>query len=94
MERYIGWALILGLSYVAMTVYTEGIDEAFGGALAGMSRTTEAEAEAILGQTSAYTSDVPEGSTRKSVPITDAVRDRVVGHMNTAEERRRSADRY
>jgi hypothetical protein len=89
MQKLAGWVFILGLMYVAMTLYSEGTDEAFGGAFSWMSRTTESEAEEILSHTSAYTNDVPEGSTRKAVPITDAVRDRVNGHMKTAEQRRR-----
>ncbi len=94
MKRAFGWSLILGLVYVAVTLYTEGTDEAFGGVFAGMSRTTESEAEAFLSHTSAYTADVPEGSSRKAVPITDAVRDRVTGHMKTAAQRQRDAQGY
>ncbi len=87
MKKCFGWMLILGMIYIAMTLYTEGTDEAFGGVFAGMSRTTASEAEAILSHTSAYTEDVPEGSSRKAVPITDAVRDRVTRHMKTAAQR-------
>ena len=91
MQRSFGWILILGLMYMAMTLYTEGTDDAFSGAFSGMSRTTESEAEQFLSGTSAYSKDVSEGSSRKAVPITDAVRARVTRHMETAEQRQRDA---
>ncbi len=94
MKKISGWIIILGLMYVAMTVYTEGTDEAFGGSFSWASRTSESEAEKILSHTSAYTDEVPEGSNRKAVPITDAVRDRVAGHMKRAEQRQRDAEGY
>ena len=87
MKRIVSWGIIVCLIYIGATLYSEGSDTAFGGALSWTSRTSEAEAEELLSNTSVYTDDVPEGSARKSVPMTHAVRDRVTEHMNTAAQR-------
>ena len=87
MNKLMSWGITLGLIFLGVTLYTQGTDTAFGGAFSWMSRTTESEAEELLSHTSAYSSDVPEGSARKSIPVTHAVRNRVTEHMNTAAQR-------
>ena len=70
-----GLILMLIALYVGMTIYTEGIDQAFGGALA----THLAP--------SAQSADAPADRARR-VSITDRVRERVSAEMEEGRRRR------
>ena len=59
MGRVIGMGLFVAILYVALTVYTEGADRAFGGTFGALAPTTEEEAAEVLSNTSAYTRETP-----------------------------------
>lgn len=81
-------SLMLGILYLALTFYTEGSEHAFGGVF---SRTSEEQAEAILGHTSAYVREDPSDESTRPIPITRSVRKRMQEHMETARKRHEAA---
>ncbi len=95
MGKVFGIGLMVGILYIALTLYTEGSEQAFGGAFSTFARTNEEEATEILGQTSAYLREDPSDASSRPIPITRAVRERMNEHMETAQKRRQAAaDRF
>jgi hypothetical protein len=75
MGKAFGLILMLIALYVGMTIYTEGIDQAFGGALA--THLTPG----------AQSADAPADRERRG-SITDRVRERVTADMEAGRRRR------
>ena len=101
MGRIFGWVLLLAALYVGMTVYTEGIEHAFGGAFAPLEPIAQREEPSATALTpAAQMADAPserrhataEGEGRperaRRVPITEAVRERVTSDLQTGARRR------
>ena len=88
MGRIFGLVLMLAALYVGMTVYTEGIENAFGGAFAPLESIREREEPLAIGLTpAAQMADAPTERGQR-VPVTQAVRERVNSHMETGARRR------
>jgi len=88
MGRIFGLALMLIALYVGMTVYTEGLENAFGGAFAPIEPIDEREEPLATHLTpAAQMADAPT-ERRRRVPVTQAVRERVNSHMETGARRR------
>jgi len=80
MERFIGLVLFVAAIWVAATVATEGLDQAFGGIFAGESRVASGAADASTG------GDAGDATSRRR-PITERVRDRVQADVDAYSER-------
>jgi hypothetical protein len=88
MGRIFGLVLFLAAIYVGMTIYTEGMENAFGGAFAPL--------EPVDGREEPWATDLTpaaqmaDGPTerRRRVPITQAVRERVNSDMESGARRR------
>jgi hypothetical protein len=88
MGRIFGIVLVLAAIYVGMTVYTEGIENAFGGAFAPIEPIDQGEEPLATHLTpAAQMADAPT-ERRRRVPVTQAVRERVNSHMETGARRR------
>jgi hypothetical protein len=88
MGRIFGLVLFLAAIYVGMTVYTEGIENAFGGAFAPLESVDGREEPFATHLTpAAQMADAPSGP-RRRVPVTQAVRERVNSDMETGARRR------
>jgi hypothetical protein len=88
MGRLFGIVLVLGAIYVGMTIYAEGIENAFGGAFAPIESYDEREEPTATALTpAAQRADAPT-ERRRRVPVTQAVRERVNDHMETGARRR------
>jgi hypothetical protein len=88
MGRLFGIVLVLGAIYVGMTIYAEGIENAFGGAFAPIeSQDGREEPTATALTPAAQMADAPT-ERRRRVPVTQAVRERVNDHMETGARRR------
>lgn len=88
MGKAFGLILMLISLYIGMTIYTEGIEAAFGGIFAPIDSMNDAEAPSALGLTpAAQEADAPRERVRR-VPITEQVRDRVTGYVEEGARRR------
>ena len=92
MGRLFRIVLVLGALYVGITIYTEGIDNAFGGVFEGILEPIEPVDEredptATALTPAAQMADAPS-ERRRRVPVTQAVRERVNDHMETGARRR------
>jgi hypothetical protein len=88
MGRIFGIVLVLIAIYVGMTVYTEGIENAFGGAFAPLEPVDGREEPTASYLTpAAQMADAPT-ERRRRVPVTQAVRERVNADMETGARRR------
>ena len=88
MGRLFGIVLVLGAIYVGLTVYTEGIENAFGGAFSPIEPIDQGEEPLATHLTpAAQMADAPTERGRR-VPVTQAVRERVNSHMETGARRR------
>ena len=80
-------SLLIAL-YVGMTVYTEGLENAFGGAFAPLEPVDGRDEPLATELTpAAQMADAPS-ERRRRVPVTQAVRERVNSHMETGARRR------
>jgi hypothetical protein len=83
-----GLILMLISMYIGMTIYTEGIEAAFGGIFAPIESMNDADSPSALHLTpAAQEADVPHERVRR-VPITEQVRDRVTGYVEEGARRR------
>jgi hypothetical protein len=88
MGRLFGIVLVLGAIYVGMTIYAEGLENAFGGAFAPIEPIDQGEEPLATHLTpAAQMADAPT-ERRRRVPVTQAVRERVNSHMETGARRR------
>jgi hypothetical protein len=88
MGRLFGIVLVLGAIYVGMTIYAEGIENAFGGVFAPIEPIDQGDEPWATGLTpAAQMADAPT-ERRRRVPVTQAVRERVNDHMETGARRR------
>ena len=88
MGRIFGIVLMLVALYVGMTVYAEGIENAFGGAFAPIEPIDQGEEPLATHLTpAAQMADAPT-ERRRRVPVTQAVRERVNAHMESGARRR------
>jgi hypothetical protein len=88
MGKIFGLVAMLVALYVAMTLYTKGIEGAFGGAFAPSeavdNRTAPAARHVIPGDRASESASESE----RRVPITDAVRERVTSDLRAGARRR------
>jgi hypothetical protein len=88
MGRAFGLVLILMALYVAMTLYTEGIESAFGGAFAPIQPVATRDAPLATSLTPvAQFEDGPTDRERR-VWVTDAVREQVTSDLRAGAKRR------
>jgi len=88
MGKVFGWVAMLAALYIAMTLYTEGIEHAFGGAFApieSFDRREEPMATSL--SPAAQLADAPS-EPRRPVRLTEAVRDRVTSDLEEGARRR------
>ena len=88
MGRLFGLVLMLISLYIGMTLYTEGIEHAFGGALAPIQPVQKRDTPIATDLTpAAELADAPAEPERR-VKITDAVRDQVTSDLESGARRR------
>jgi len=88
MGRVIGLIGMLVALYVAMTLYTKGIEGAFGGALAPIEPTSNRDAPIATHLTPAAELAGPPSERERRVWVTDAVRERVRSDLDEGARRR------
>ena len=90
MGRAFGLVLMLIALYVGMAIYTEGIENVFGGAFAPLQPASDREEPLATPLTpGAQMADAPsEPRRRRRVPITRSVRDRVKADLESGTRRR------
>ena len=87
MSKAFGLIVMLLALYVGMTIYSEGIEQAYGGIFAPIS-SSERDSSLAAGLTPlAGMADAPTEA-RRPVKITDAVRERVSADLAAGAERR------
>jgi hypothetical protein len=87
MSRAFGLVLVLIALYIGMTIYTEGIQGAFGGALAPI-RPTEREAPLATHLTPGTQLAEPPMERSRRVWVTDVVREQVQSDLKDGARRR------
>jgi hypothetical protein len=99
MRMLLKLALIAGVTYVGIEIYSQGLERAFGGLLAPLAfSSAEGEGErnatpSVLDETFLYSSSRPGDRDGPEVPITDAVRERLGDAASNAEQRQLEAER-
>ena len=89
MSKAFGLALMLVALYITMTLYTKGMERAFGGIFAPIAPSEREVSLATHLTPAAQAADAPGGgATRPRVKITDAVRNRVSSDLRAGAERR------
>ncbi|UCE86370.1 MAG: hypothetical protein JSU66_01095 [Deltaproteobacteria bacterium] len=93
MGKAFGWILMLLALYIGMTIYTEGMDQAFGGIFAPLQSQNESDRPLATALTPlAQEADPPSAGYRpRRGSVTDRVRARVSADIE-AGARRRGAD--
>jgi hypothetical protein len=91
-------SLFCGVVYVAISIYSHGLENAFGGALSWLAppqeNTTEVDdSTSVLEKTHFYGNVDGKDGRRKRVPITNAVRSRVNDRMAEGVRRNNRAAR-
>jgi hypothetical protein len=87
MGKAFGWIVMLLALYIGMTIYSEGIDRAYGGLFAPIS-SSERDSSLATGLTPlAGTAEAPTEA-RRRVKVTDAVRERVGADLAEGAKRR------
>jgi len=82
MGKLFGLILMLAALYVGMSLYTQGLESAFGGAFAPIEPVDRREAPLATGLTpAAGMADAPSERRRSGKPITEAVRERVTADL-------------
>ena len=87
MSKAFGLIMMLVALYVGMTLYTEGIENAYGGIFAPIAPSDRESPMATHLTPAAGMADAPSGGERR-VKITDAVRERVSEDLERAARRR------
>lgn len=90
MGKAFGWILVLAALYAGVTLYTEGVDSAFGGLFAPLQPVSQREtplATGLTGVAQEAAEPVSPAPPRRSSP-TRAVRDRVTSHLQEGARRR------
>jgi hypothetical protein len=89
MGRAFGLVLILIAMYVGMTLYTEGMEKAFGGVFAPIRPLDQRESPAATHLTpgAQFEASGPTDRERK-VWVTDAVREQVTSDLRSGRQRR------
>jgi len=88
MGRLFGLIAMLVSLYIAMTLYTQGIEAAFGGAFAPIESSGDRDAPIATNLTpAAQTADAPSERKRR-VRVTDAVREQVNHDIEMGTRRR------
>lgn len=88
MGRALGLVLMLIALYIGMTIYTQGIDQAFNGALAPIRPASTRETPLATQLTPAAQLAEPPAERERGVWITDAVRERVSADLEAGARRR------
>lgn len=88
MGKAFGLIAMLGGLYMALTIYAEGMEQAFGGIFAPIESVNGADAPLATGLTgAAQAADMPAERQRR-IPITEQVRDRVQADIDYGASRR------
>jgi hypothetical protein len=87
MAKAFGLIVMLAALYIGMTIYTEGIENAYGGIFAPIASSDRESPMAAHLTPAAGMADAPSGGARR-VKITDAVRKRVSDDLEQAARRR------
>jgi hypothetical protein len=92
MGRALGLGLMLLALYVGMTIYTQGLEQAFGGIFAPIDSRTEVDSRSseLADEIKLHPRDDPAPA-RRRVPITEQVRDRVTRHLQRGATRNERA---
>ena len=89
MGKFIGLIGMLVAVYVALTIHTQGMERAFGGAFAPIEPAYQRDEPLATSLTpTAQLADPPTAPTRR-VPVTHAVRDRVTADLEAGMDRYR-----
>ena len=88
MGKALGLVLMLIALYIGMTIYTQGIDQAFGGALAPVQPASNRETPLATHLTPAAQLAEPPAERERRVWITDAVREQVSADLKAGARRR------
>lgn len=88
MGKALGLVLMLIALYIGMTIYTQGIDQAFGGALAPVQSVRDRETPLATHLTPAAQLAEPPAERERRVWITDAVREQVSADLKAGARRR------
>jgi hypothetical protein len=88
MAKAFGLILMLAAMYVGMTIYTQGLERAFGGIFAPIDAGPGADSRtsALADDVKLHPTDDPS-PVRRRVPITEQVRDRVTQHIQRGAAR-------
>jgi hypothetical protein len=92
MAKAFGLILMLAAMYIGMTIYTQGLEQAFGGIFAPIDSQTEVDsnASALADEVTLHPQDDPS-TVRRRIPITEQVRDRVNQHIQRGTARNERA---
>ncbi len=88
MGKLFGLVAMLVALYVAMTVYTKGIEGAFGGAFAPIEPANNRDAPIATHLTPAAQLAEPPSERERRAWVTDAVRERVTSDLDAGARRR------
>jgi hypothetical protein len=88
MGKIFGLVAMLVALYVAMTLYTKGIEGAFGGAFAPIEPSNNRDAPIATHLTPAAQLAEPPSDRERRVWVTDAVRERVTSDLDSGARRR------
>ena len=88
MGKLFGLVAMLVALYVAMTLYTKGIEGAFGGAFAPIEPANNRDAPIATHLTPAAQLAEPPSERERRVWVTDAVRERVTSDLDAGARRR------
>ena len=88
MGKLFGLVAMLVALYIAMTLYTKGIEGAFGGAFAPIEPANNRDAPIATHLTPAAQLAEPPSERQRRVWITDAVRERVTSDLDEGARRR------
>jgi len=87
MSKAFGLIVMLGVLYIGMTIYSEGIEQAYGGIFAPISSSDRDSSPATGLSPLAGTAEAPTEA-RRRVKLTDAVRERVSADLADGAKRR------
>ncbi len=88
MGKFLGLVVMLAALYVGMTLYTKGIEGAFGGAFAPIEPGGNRDAPIATHLTPAAQLAEPPSERERRVWITDAIRDQVTSDLDAGARRR------
>ncbi len=89
MGKLFGLILMLAALYVGMTIYTEGLEQAFGGIFAPLESVNDSTAPMATQFTPAAQSATPPAEPTRRIPILQGVHDRVTADLETGARRNR-----